>query len=94
MNEHTCVQHINLCVVKLNNSRAKAGPMSGASALGLACVPRLDLDVLNHNLIRSDLIRGSLDFGVPNQRRKAANSGSHRDAKISERETSAELNQS
>ena len=34
----------NLCVVKLSNSWAKAGPMSKANAVGLACVPRLDLD--------------------------------------------------
>jgi len=30
--------------VKLSNSHAKAGPMSAASALGLTCVPRLELD--------------------------------------------------
>jgi len=30
--------------MKLSNSRAKAGPMSEAIALGLTCVPRLDLD--------------------------------------------------
>jgi hypothetical protein len=30
--------------VELINSPAKAGPMSGAIALGLTCVPRLDLD--------------------------------------------------
>ena len=30
--------------MKLSNSWAKAGPMSGASDVGLACVPRLDLD--------------------------------------------------
>ena len=35
---------INLCVVKLSNSWAKADPMSEASVVGLACVPRLDLD--------------------------------------------------
>ncbi len=44
MNEHLVSKIINLCVVKLSNSRAKAGPMSEANALGLACVPRLDLD--------------------------------------------------
>ena len=30
--------------VKLSNNRAKAGPMSAAIAVGLTCVPRLDLD--------------------------------------------------
>ena len=30
--------------VKLSNSPAKAGPMSAAIALGLTCVPRLELD--------------------------------------------------
>ncbi len=30
--------------MKLSNSRAKAGPMSAAIAVGLTCVPRLDLD--------------------------------------------------
>jgi hypothetical protein len=44
MNEHLVSKIINLCVVKLSNSCAKAGPMSEANALGLACVPRLDLD--------------------------------------------------
>jgi hypothetical protein len=44
MNEHLVPKIINLCVVKLSNSCAKAGPMSEANALGLACVPRLDLD--------------------------------------------------
>jgi hypothetical protein len=33
----------NFCVVKLSNSPAKAGPMSAASALGVTCVPRLEL---------------------------------------------------
>jgi hypothetical protein len=58
MDEHLVPKMINLCVVKLSNSWAKAGPMSGAqpvsaanalaeaSAVGLACVPRLDLDYL------------------------------------------------
>jgi hypothetical protein len=44
MNEHLVPKIINLCVVKLSNSWAKAGPMSEANALGLACVSRLDLD--------------------------------------------------
>ena len=44
MNEHLVSKTINLCVVKLGNSQAKAGPMSKANAVGLACVPRLDLD--------------------------------------------------
>ena len=56
MNERVVPKKTNFCVVKLSNSPAKAGPMSGAQpmseasalavaiALGLACVPRLDLD--------------------------------------------------
>ena len=32
MNEHLVSKMINLCVVKLSNSRAKAGPMSEAIA--------------------------------------------------------------
>jgi len=44
MIEHLVPKIINLCAVKLSNSGAKAGPMSVAIALGLACVPRLDLD--------------------------------------------------
>jgi hypothetical protein len=44
MNEHLVSKIFNLCVVKLSNSWAKAGPMSVAIALGLTCVPRLDLD--------------------------------------------------
>ena len=56
MNEHLVPKIINLCGVKLSDSWAKAGPMSGAQpmseasalavaiALGLTCVPRLDLD--------------------------------------------------
>ena len=59
MIEHLVPKIINLCVAymevgegreqerklcKLSNSRAKAGPMSEAIALGLTCVPRLDLD--------------------------------------------------
>ncbi len=51
MNEHLVPKIINLCVVKLSNSRAKAGPMSEAIALGLTCVPRLDL---NHFESQSD----------------------------------------
>ena len=55
MNEHLVPKIINLCVVKLSNSCAKAGPMSGAQpmseanalaeaiALGLTCDWRLDL---------------------------------------------------
>ena len=35
-------QERKLC--KLGNRPAKAGPMSGAIALGLTCVPRLDLN--------------------------------------------------
>jgi hypothetical protein len=44
MNERVVSKMTNFCVVKLSNSPAKAGPMSAASALGLACVPRLELD--------------------------------------------------
>ena len=44
MNEQLVPKTINLCVVKFSNSWAKAGPMSKANAVGLACVPRLDLD--------------------------------------------------
>ena len=44
MNERVVSKMTNFCVVKLSNSPAKAGPMSTASALGLACVPRLELD--------------------------------------------------
>ena len=48
MNEHLVSKMINLCVVKLSNSGA------------ITCVSRLDLDRFEHNLIRPDLIRGSL----------------------------------
>ena len=44
MTEHLGHKIINLSVVKLSNSLAKAGPMSEAIALGLAHIPRLDLD--------------------------------------------------
>ena len=56
MNQHLLVKMHQLGVANLGNSYAKAGPMSGAQpmseasalavaiALGLACVPRLDLD--------------------------------------------------
>ncbi len=44
MNERVEPKIINFCVVKLSNSPAKAGPMSEASALGLTCVPRLELN--------------------------------------------------
>ena len=54
--------------VKLSNSRAKAGPMSEAIASPksayfwwvLLAFHALILIILNHNLIRPDLIRGSL----------------------------------
>ena len=48
MNEHLVSKIINLCVVKLSNSGA------------ITCVSRLDLDHFERNLIRPDLIRGSL----------------------------------
>jgi len=48
MNEHLASKIINLCVVKLSNSDA------------ITCVSRLDLEYFEHNLIRPDLIRGSL----------------------------------
>jgi hypothetical protein len=44
MNERVVPKKTNFCVVKLSNSLAKAGPMSAAIALGLTCVPRLELD--------------------------------------------------
>ena len=56
MHERVVPKIINFCVVKLSNSPAKAGPMIGAqpmseasalavaNALGLTCVPRLELD--------------------------------------------------
>ena len=56
MNERVVPKKTNFCVVKLSNSPAKAGPMSGAqpmseasalaaaNALGLTRVPRLELD--------------------------------------------------
>ena len=54
MNEHLVSKMISLCVVKLSISPAKAGPMSEANALGLTCVPRLDLD---HFELQSDSLR-------------------------------------
>ena len=54
MNEHLVPKRINLCVVKLSNSWAKAGPMSEAIALGLTCISRLDLD---HFESQSDSLR-------------------------------------
>jgi hypothetical protein len=44
MNERIVPKKTNFCVVKLSNSPAKAGPMSAVIALGLTCVPRLELD--------------------------------------------------
>ena len=44
MADHFGHKIINLSVAKLGNSLAKAGPMSEAIALGLTCVPRLDLE--------------------------------------------------
>ena len=55
MNEHLVPKIINLCVVKLSNSGA------------ITCVPRLDLDHFEPNLIRPDLIRGSLKHVVVQQ---------------------------
>jgi hypothetical protein len=43
MNQHLLVKMRQLCVANLGNSRAKAGPMSEANALGLICDWRLDL---------------------------------------------------
>jgi hypothetical protein len=59
MNERVVPKMINFCVVKLSNSPAKAGPMSGASALGLTCVPRLELDgpALRHFDSQPDSLR-------------------------------------
>jgi hypothetical protein len=49
MNQHLLIKIRQLgtphrCVANLGNSLAKAGPMSAAIALGLACDWRLDLD--------------------------------------------------
>jgi hypothetical protein len=44
MNQHLLGKMRQLCVANLGNSRAKAGPMSEANALGLTCDWRLDLD--------------------------------------------------
>jgi hypothetical protein len=49
MNQHLLVKlrqrgTPHRCVANLGNSRAKAGPMSEANALGLTCDWRLDLD--------------------------------------------------
>ncbi len=45
--------------VKLSNSLAKAGPMSAAIALGLTCVPRLELNgpALRHFEPQPDSLR-------------------------------------
>ena len=55
MNEEIVPKRIDLIVVKLVNSWAKAGPMSGASAVGLDCVPRLDLDSFESQSVSSRL---------------------------------------
>jgi hypothetical protein len=59
MNERVVPKIINFCVVKLSNSPAKAGPMSTANALGLTCVPRLELDgpALRHFESQPDTLR-------------------------------------
>ena len=44
MNQHLLVKMRQLRVANLGNRLAKAGPMSGAIALGLARNWRLDLD--------------------------------------------------
>jgi hypothetical protein len=56
MNDHLGHKIINLGVAKLSNSLAKAGPMSEANALGLTCVPRLDLNYFasQYGLLRLD----------------------------------------
>ena len=64
MNEHLVPKIINLCVVKLSNSWAKAGPMSEASALGLTCVPRLDLDYFESQADSPRLNQRFLNFTV------------------------------
>ena len=43
MNKHLEPKITNVCVIKLSNSPAKAGPMSEANVLGLAGVSCLDL---------------------------------------------------
>jgi len=44
MNDQFRSKVINLSVAQPGNSQARAGPISVAVALGLACVARLDLD--------------------------------------------------
>jgi hypothetical protein len=64
MNERVAPKIINFCVVKLSNSPAKAGPMSVANALGLTCVPRLELDrpALRHFESQLDSLRSNQRF--------------------------------
>ncbi len=59
MNECVVSKMTNFRVVKLSNSRAKAGPMSAAIALGLTCVPRLELNgpTLRHFESQPDSLR-------------------------------------
>jgi len=44
MNQQLLVKMSRFLVVNLTNRMAKAGPMSGAIALGLRCDSRLDLN--------------------------------------------------
>jgi hypothetical protein len=79
MNQHLLVKIRPLgmphrCVANLGNSRAKAGPMSKAIALGLTRDWRLDSDrsgapgpalrYFNKQMLIHELIRGSLGEGV------------------------------
>ncbi len=59
MSERVVPKMANFCVVKLSNSPAKAGPMSAANALGLTCVPRLELNgpTLRHFESQPDSLR-------------------------------------
>jgi hypothetical protein len=75
MNEHLVPKIINLCVVKLSNSRAKAGPMSEAIALGLTRVPRLVLDYFE----------SQADSSRPNQRFTSENTNLKPDITLSPR---------
>ncbi len=59
MNQHLLGKMRQLCVANLGNSRAKAGPMSAASAVGLTCVSRLELNgpTLRHFELQPESLR-------------------------------------
>jgi hypothetical protein len=48
-----------------DNSQSKAGPMSGASVLGLAKIGNLELAYFNRQMLMHELIRGSLSPNHP-----------------------------